>query len=69
MAEQLLMWGMIDERALVNTDTRKARTEIGLALLEALCKNSAKIIASGHVASCGSQWLATYRLYCSRGHE
>ena len=28
MAEQLLMWGMIDERALVNTDTRKARIEI-----------------------------------------
>ena len=28
-----------DERTLVNTDTRKARIEIGVALLEASCKN------------------------------
>ena len=48
MAEhvQLLIWGRIDERALVNTDTRKARIEIGVALLEASSKNFVKIITS-----------------------
>lgn len=46
MAEQLIIWGRIDERALVNTDTRKARIEIGVALLEASCKNFVKIITS-----------------------
>ena len=45
MAEQLYLYiGRIDERALVNTDTRKATIEIGVALLEALCKNFVKII-------------------------
>ena len=45
MAEQLYLYmGRIDERALVNTDTKKVRIEIGVALLETSCKNFVKII-------------------------